>query len=248
MQLSFIKNGTDKRSIFDKKMWNYAIRGSISDSNFIYLNKPKCACTTIKRVLRNAESVYSNNKLSSYSKNVHDVENSPFAHSISHIQTMPDDSFIFTFVRNPYIRIFSCYRDKCIITSDKQKILKPLKELGVGHRFISFQEFLEFIAAQPVEKRDPHWQLMSKLQIPHLLECDFIGSVENFGADMMYVLRCVYPNLNDINLNFLGAHNLNSRAYKAKIEDQISLKNIQLIKELYMEDFKYPESVKPKTF
>jgi hypothetical protein len=52
---------------------------------------------------------------------------------------------------------------------------------------------LQFIESQPIEQRNPHWQLMSILNIDHLISCNFIGSVENFNDDIAVILKILYP-------------------------------------------------------
>lgn len=88
--------------------------------------------------------------------------------------------FKFSFVRNPWDRIVSCYFNKVL-----------------GQSYNAFQEcfgkdfeyFIDFINRQNVDKADPHIRSQSSL-LP-LNDLDFIGRFENFEEDLKYVFGVI---------------------------------------------------------
>ena len=95
---------------------NYLCHWSNKHS-YVYVETPKVACTTIKRVLQQAEA----NGLLVYGTpdDVYYRKYSPLLSPCSNISAfadamISDDYFRFCFVRNPFTRILSCYLDKMV--------------------------------------------------------------------------------------------------------------------------------------
>lgn len=229
MELDFMKNGFDTRTSSEIEQWILSVRANIDGPPFIYLNKPKCACSTTKIAIWDAE-FRSGRGNPVQSDNPHKLKNSPFTHEIEHILNFPKGTFVFTFVRNPYMRIFSCYRDKCIKRAENPNVLKALRELGVGRREVSFIEFLKFVSLQKDADRDAHWRSLNALNIPDLINCEFVGSVENYDEDMQYVFSRIYP--------VLTPYTENKNSQRSKRPDVIITSEEQdLILDIYKIDF-----------
>ncbi|WP_308909513.1 sulfotransferase family protein [Pseudokordiimonas caeni] len=99
------------------------------------------------------------------------------------------DYFKFTFVRNPYVRLVSAWKDKINGNSkEKSLILKlmgmPPQEIEVP---ISFGQFVKAIADQPLHKMDRHWRPQALCCMALWVQHDFIGKMENFDADIAHV-------------------------------------------------------------
>ena len=105
--------------------------------------------------------------------------------------------YTFAFVRNPWDRLVSCYRDKI---GGAVKGFTQFSESGIAHcleRFdaffanMSFEEFVDAVVAIPDEQADEHFQS----QNPYLtnsrgeIAVDFVGRYEDLQADFRYVAK-----------------------------------------------------------
>ncbi|MFB3041791.1 MAG: sulfotransferase family 2 domain-containing protein [Candidatus Poribacteria bacterium] len=103
--------------------------------------------------------------------------------------------YTFAFVRNPWDRLVSCYRDKI---GGAVKEFTEFSDSGVAYcleRFeaffanMSFEEFVDAVVAIPDEQADEHF----RSQNPYLTNSkgetavDFVGRYENLEADFRYV-------------------------------------------------------------
>jgi hypothetical protein len=150
----------------------------------IYVETPKVACTTIKRVLQAAElGVERRHEMPD---DVHARATSPllapghdpegFALAIWDTAT-----FRFTFVRNPYSRILSCWLDKMVSNETERGRMAPM--LGLDPNTPpSLAEFLEAIAAQPERERDPHWTTQTHLLNPQASAMTSSAASNSFAA------------------------------------------------------------------
>jgi hypothetical protein len=115
------------------------------------------------------------------------------------------DVLRFSFVRNPYARVVSCWADKFadkpLIRGDifidaylaiRQEIDAELPA-GAG-RTLSFPEFAAFAAATAKAHHDIHLQAQDDILSMPGIELDMIGKVETFDADFVRVLDFVNAN------------------------------------------------------
>ena len=165
--------------------------------NYTYKNAPKCACSTIKRALWFTEM-----ELGRFTRAREDAYDGEFLHLVndgtpfSNVAAHANETFIFTFTRNPYERIYSAYLDKCVRAAITGSILPMLRtRLGVGERPVSFNEFLTFIASQRDRNRDSHWATMYRTTAEDVLPSHFIGAVETLSDDLNKVYARIYPGL-----------------------------------------------------
>jgi len=88
------------------------------------------------------------------------------------------DYFKFTFVRNPWDRLLSCYKNK----------VEPRRYCGFRQCWgMSFTQFVEYLAEKELTKLDHHVHPQVR-SLPSGVELDFIGRLENFDHDI-YLLR-----------------------------------------------------------
>jgi len=155
-------------------------------NKYVYIQTPKCACSTIKRTLHKYE-------VSVLSPPPHvpvhpsPVE-SPFIkpYQLSKGSLMltlqSKDFFKFSFVRNPYTRVLSAYLDK-INTNQKPKeqiIMTLWDKLKPMDTQISFESFLGALQQIDPLKMDPHWRPMHLILLHNNITLDYIGKIENF--------------------------------------------------------------------
>ncbi|XP_023277543.1 carbohydrate sulfotransferase 12-like [Seriola lalandi dorsalis] len=114
----------------------------------------------------------------------------------------------FMFVRDPFVRLISAYRDK-FLRSNKyyyknfaRDILRlygnrPDPPQTVDEAFVSgvhpsFYNFIEYLLDPLTEKRqpfEPHWRQMHRLCHPCHIQYDFIGHQETLQEDAEHLLR-----------------------------------------------------------
>ncbi len=90
------------------------------------------------------------------------------------------DYFKFSFVRNPYDRLVSCYKNKVLEYNYfklSDEVWEEMKQ--------DFGKFVDFVDKQNIENCDVHLRLQARLI--DLNEMDFIGRMENFDNDIRYV-------------------------------------------------------------
>lgn len=165
------------------------------DKNFLYIETPKVACSTIKVALQkisglelpeNIMSIHYRNPPSKFVKNLYSYPN-----DIDYILNS-NNIFKFCFVRNPYTRLVSAYKDKIIGSKGKfwevyRCDIKAMFDLN-DTEDISFENFVKYVASIDDHKRDIHWRSQFSLLRPDVIKYDFIGFQESFDVSFAYVL------------------------------------------------------------
>ena len=143
------------------------------ESNFVWFHTPKCGTRSMIDFLKN------NTKL---------VINKLSPLEIDHYTEIEKFSsyFKFTFVRNPWSRVVSCWTSKIEGGEEKKKmrggpkinaILREANLLGC-----TFPEFVRYLGEESNVFRDPHWHPLSSY-LP-IQELDFVGKIENLKEDL----------------------------------------------------------------
>uniref|UniRef100_A0A493SZR3 Carbohydrate sulfotransferase n=1 Tax=Anas platyrhynchos platyrhynchos TaxID=8840 RepID=A0A493SZR3_ANAPP len=153
------------------------------------------------------------------------------------------------FTRHPLERLVSAYRDKLLhsepyySTTVANEIRAMFRKNKNSSEKVSFQEFVSFIIAKPMNALDIHWKPMFLLCDPCNIHYDILGKYETLGLDSEHVLKAIgapeslqYPSLKrygsekrtngDITLEYL--RQLNSE----QIEKIKKLAAVQNTKEL----------------
>lgn len=193
---------------------------SIKSKNIIYLNMPKSGCTTIKNHLNFIET----GKWLPDPLTIHKKKNgllkSKYKEDQDEIDGRLQNSFTFTFVRNPANRIYSLYCEK-IRTNGKYSFpriteylksnysYKENKALSLKQERQNYLSFLIFVDDNIKRKTDfrldPHWLPQTTVirRNTKTRMIDFIGKIENFGIDIRFVFNKIgiYEHDFDIRLN-----------------------------------------------
>lgn len=180
--------------------------GMIACRNFplIYCNVPKSGCTTIKNVMHRVDAgSFLEDPLTIHARQDLLVRSKLDAQAIAaRLKT----DFVFTFVRNPLSRGYSCFNEK-IVTVGKYSIPKgrmAVQSFGADfskpdtpdrHR-ANFKAFLRFVKASVDGEavQDPHWLPQTFILRKSVYPCrtpDFFGKVENLNKEMAFVLSFV---------------------------------------------------------
>lgn len=166
----------------------------------IYMAVPKAASTRIRRTLAKIDGRF----MRSLKPSRRGMYRGPYGmrnmtvSAFFRLATDPD-TLRFSFVRNPYARVVSCWADKFagkpLVPGDSyvdaylavRRDIDPALPAGAGQT-LTFPAFAVFAAANAKAGHDAHVQAQqSMLDLPGI-QFDFIGKVENFNADFSRVL------------------------------------------------------------
>ncbi|HMN13778.1 MAG TPA: sulfotransferase family protein [Bellilinea sp.] len=203
---------------------------------YVYVETPKVACTTIKRVLQQAESggamTYDDPSF------IHERERSPllgpWSDRRAFVEAMrADDYFRFCFVRNPFSRILSCYLDKMVETEFERRRLAG--QLGFDPETPpSFINFLRAISERKDEENDIHWAPQTFLLRPNRVRYSFIGRFELFRDQ--FSLVCERLGIIEYASDLPDTqHKTNAHEH---IKEYMGREEIELVHRIYERDFR----------
>ncbi len=99
--------------------------------------------------------------------------------------------FVFTFCRNPFSRILSCYLDRIVGREESYLVLK--KRIGAAGDFApTFGEFLEMLGEPDVLDLDTHWKPQHRNVAVDYYPYRFIGHFEDFATEFPALLAWLY--------------------------------------------------------
>ena len=160
--------------------------------NFVYLNNPKVACSSIKTALwatiRNVapETITCE----------HRIEGSPFTDDPTRLG-WAGAAFVFTLVRNPYARVLSAYLDKVVNRAANGENLQWMpfaQRHGLAEdATISFDQFVELLVSDMPEQCDSHWCPQWFQLLDGEVEPNFTGQIERMDRDLPAILSRVFP-------------------------------------------------------
>jgi hypothetical protein len=157
---------------------------------YIYVNNPKCGCSTVRRTLWAAEHALG---LVGAPGHPHELQAQLPFDSGTQCWDRDEPQFVFTFVRNPYARVLSAYLDKAVGFRDPNVWVHFAARHGLGQDDEpSFGEFLNLIAAESPERMDPHWRPQTYATGIGVVPYDFVGALETFEEDLRFVIRRVF--------------------------------------------------------
>lgn len=189
-----------------KLPWNnkkQELQNFLVDDNyaFIYCAVPKVASTSWKVALLSLRNINATKSLSLSA--VHHAKHWRLLsqYNPTDLSNRTATHFKFLFVREPFHRLLSSYKDKFLKSVNRDyykehrrmivRAVRPQDE-KVAHRDnnnITFTEFLKFILSNSHPfTRDPHWQQIQQLCFPCAFDFDFIGHFETLEEDAAYIL------------------------------------------------------------
>lgn len=148
------------------------------------------------------------------------------------------DYFKFSFVRNPWDRLVSCYESKVIKQKKKPVPLKVNGVEGVFTRGMPFADFLRIVCDLPDDRSNVHFVPQYKILTASTenssgLLVDFVGRFENLAEDFAHVMSRIDP----ARKIELGKWNVSDkrRDYRHYFNDEL----VQLVADRYSEDIEY---------
>ena len=230
----------------DEKHLKWLIRrGSyVSEKHKIcYIKIPKAACTTMAVSMYYAEGV----DLPPALAGIHLRSGNPDEH-VRTIQTSSmdimeifegKDWFRFSFVRNPYDRLISAYKNKILqrianFEVFKEKVKSGLSWYEEANAVLSFHDFATYVCNQPNSGRDMHWKTQFSILRPLHINYQFIGRFENFSQDYHYV----FSRVPDVNWSKVGGKK-RVTSLKTPLALAYSKDLADLVYHAYEDDFNY---------
>ena len=244
--------------------------------NYIFVNMPKVGGNSIRSALHRCEAM----KSGIFNKSENDIIRTETA-----VNSRPDgklfsrfpldfsewtrmenslkNSTVFTFVRNPYTRLISAYKEKVILTFKKIEEYEngnkndPMEKRRIQHRIKrinslglsidnkpSFEQFVCGVTSIPVERADIHLAPQSYLTAFHTIPYDFVGRLESYDEDMSKLSSMLFGSpefWKEAELKDGGKRNVNYKGGGSKENLLIECPNssIELIKQYYKKDFEY---------
>ena len=165
---------------------------------YVYMENPKTGCSSLKSALAELESKGRDAGLNPADwNNYHDRSISPFARlddlrDPESLSSLLRRKYKFiSFVRNPYTRLLSCYRDKILGNGEqKRPILDRLGRAGAAlDTPVSFAEFVAAVIGQSDLEMNPHWRVQTSHILHPLIPYDFIGRFERYVEDYAECFR-----------------------------------------------------------
>ncbi|KAL1282672.1 hypothetical protein QQF64_001475 [Cirrhinus molitorella] len=274
-------NFKEKSITFDQ-IPNTALNHLIVDDHHgvIYCFVPKVGCTNWKRVMlvlsQNLKAPDGVQYLDPLDIPINLVHDSPLHKTFNKLRTRFGEHSVplmhhklknytkFLFVRDPFVRLISAFRDKFLKPDDYfyntygsvmlqryASISTPPKSVkkafAAGIR-LSFSHFIKYLLDPQTEKTTPfneHWQQMYRLCHPCQIEYDFIGKLETLDEDAEHLLKILGL---DKYIHFPpGYENRTALDWEQEWFANISVADRRKLYHLYETDFRFFEYDKPKT-
>ncbi len=185
----------------------------LQNSNVVYIENSKVGCTKIKKSLLELDN-WPKPWSEIIEKEVH-IHNKELTNMIGpdrltgagllHVLRAPS-YYRFGFVRNPYGRLLSAYKDKILAPqkSPEKRNYVPVackikakatgrkpNEINLDDTPVSFGEFVEFVSMQRSFDMDRHWFHQHLTMWYPYCQFHFVGRFENFSNDLSDVLELI---------------------------------------------------------
>lgn len=182
-----------RRSNDDYGTWSYHSRVSVAH-RYVCVPIPKVACTTTKTVLRSLEGLPP-------AEHIHDEGPRLTDFTVEENITMltSPEWLRFSFVRNPYARLYSAYKSKIGNTWEQQYdwLRVQIREAfdypvraGIRVGMVTFDDFARFIAESddPRVTTDGHLAIQTAVLDQDCIPYDIVGRFESYQADFKAIL------------------------------------------------------------
>ena len=218
----------------------------MQEHKILFIHIPKTGGTTIGNLIHPNIKIKNTNQ--KYSDVIHNeqlsVEHDYYSNYLDILGDAIKNYFVFSFVRNPYSRAFSLWRQCCsAATLSKNTIISCDRSLTNTKYYIHNNEnkilFRKFIGCLYDEKENIHLLGNTQYSMIQPDKANFIGRYEMFERHVKTLINCLNIHIKQPLFRYKNIH-LNQKSnfvneYK-EYYDPISQKQI---KELFLEDFIY---------
>lgn len=195
-------------------------------NKFIYFRIPKAANSTVILNLVNSDNF--NTELGS--RHLKQKFNRANKLTSKEIHSISTDYFLFTVVRNPFIRIVSSYLDTIVRNKRSRKVKE---NLGIGQDAkITFLEFCHYLRSGGITE-DPHWYRQVDFIPCGVNNIHFVGKVESLDTDLRYIQHKALGYQSKI-IKSWNPHKTNATSKASQLYCQESL---EIVRALYDQDF-----------
>ena len=214
--ISFFKGRRIAREIKNSNYYARFFEASLtmlSNHNVVYIESSKVGCTKIKTLLLEIDNWPKRwDQLIEKEVDIHEKKITGLLGAAdltySELYTVLHDPsyFRFGFVRNPYDRLISAYKDKILApqkSPDKRHYVSKAceikaeftgqlpHEINLDETPVSFSEFVHYVNREQPYDMDRHWFYQYLTMWHPFCKLDFIGRFENFQEDLKNILTII---------------------------------------------------------
>ncbi|TLF47250.1 sulfotransferase family protein [Halomonas urmiana] len=108
------------------------------------------------------------------------------------------DFYKFSFVRNPYSRLLSCYLDRI-----QTRTSRPSREFrkALGRETFTFSDFVTLVCSQASKAQNSHWREQSDDILFDLVDFDHIAKFENLWDEMEFLSKKIFGDVREEMVN-----------------------------------------------
>jgi len=203
---------------------------------YVYVDNPKTGCSSLKSAMVEMESRDTEAEVDYYdSRIIHNRGKSPLRR-ITELPLGAPFGYLYmsgykfvTFVRNPYTRLLSCYRDKILNNEPlKATVLGLLGESGQPIETpLTFEDFVRAIFQQSDYEMNSHWRPQTAQICYGILEYTYIGRFEQYEDDFSELFAQLgipadkTPSARHLNRTREGASEGCAKYYTAELQDMV---------------------------
>ena len=158
----------------------------MEDIGVAYVSIPKVASNSIRAMIRQRQTkiLFNLDEDFRYNRELKTKLDKKIKRSVkpSRIESSKEELYLFSFVRNPLARLYSCYRDK-VVNAEKRRKLCTLSPYGINFG-MSFADFVIRIAEIPDNMANDHFRSQHTfLTYRSNSFVDYVGKLENFREE-----------------------------------------------------------------
>lgn len=175
---------------FNRKDLDATINISLKNK-YVYCEVPKAGSSSIKKTLTHYElaGMPSSYMVGPHPRAVESPFVKPYQLTRMHLRQIMDSDkyFKFTFVRNPYSRTLSAFRDK-LFTGNQESNAAYRNMAGLAPDVEpTFEQFVRSISTLEPNRLEKHWAIQHFQSCSAFVQMDFVGKLESVEADFAHV-------------------------------------------------------------
>ncbi|MDN2566005.1 sulfotransferase family protein [Aquibium sp. A9E412] len=235
----------DILKVSDINWFNAAVNISLN-GRYVFVENPKVASSTIKSRLHSNELIgLRNMRVGPHPEITSSPMVKPYQLPVDQLCDIlfGPDFYKFTFVRNPFERLLSCYLDKIVGSAPEKTQVDGYwtRTHGAAKENYSFSEFVEAVANTNDNARDKHWRTQCRVTMVGYIDYSFIGRFETLAQHLNQVQRVGRIDFRDV--AEVSPHKTGA---STKLKEYYTPEIVEKVVDIYEPDFerfKYKRSV-----